>query len=182
LCAAAGLVNETLRTCNPLESLPSPSRQQHAFNLNRKRDMRFRRDGRPAAAQVCLLKGTSMNKTPTLLGRAAIALALALVLGGCASTLTSPPQEITQRIESARTRSDHESLATYFTQEATQARQAAALHRKMAKSYQSRPSGERGSASMVMHCNAIAQGYENSVSMYEDMATSHRQMAMQVAP
>jgi hypothetical protein len=32
LCAAAGLVNETLRTCNPLESLPSPSRQQHAVH------------------------------------------------------------------------------------------------------------------------------------------------------
>jgi hypothetical protein len=25
-------VNETLRTCNPLESLPSPSRQQHAVH------------------------------------------------------------------------------------------------------------------------------------------------------
>jgi hypothetical protein len=144
--------------------------------------MRLRRDGRPATAQFCLMKGTSMNKTSTVLGRAAIALALALVLAGCASSPTSPPQEITQRIESARTRADHDSLATYFTQEATQAREAAALHRKMAKSYQSRPSGERGSASMVSHCNALAQGYENSVSMYESMAASHRQMAAQAAP
>jgi hypothetical protein len=35
---------------------------------------------------------------------------------------------------------------------------------------------------MVAHCNALAQGYENSVSMYEDMAASHRQMAAQAAP
>ena len=144
--------------------------------------MRSRRDGRPAAAQVCLMERTAMNKTSTPLGRAAMALALALVLAGCASSPTAPPQEISQRIATAQTRSDHESLATYFTREATQAREAAALHRKMAKSYQSRPSGERGSASMVLHCNAIAQGYENSVSMYQDMAASHRQMGAQAAP
>jgi hypothetical protein len=123
-----------------------------------------------------------MNKTSILLGRAAMALALGLVLAGCASSPTSPPQEITQRIATAQIRADHESLATYFTREAAQAREVAALHRKMAKSYQSRPSGERGSASMVAHCNALAQGYENSVSMYEDMAASHRQMAAQAAP
>lgn len=123
-----------------------------------------------------------MNANGTLLRRVALGFSLALVLAGCASSPTSPPQDIAQRIAAAQTRSDHESLATYFTQEATRAREAAVQHRKMATSYQARPVGERGSASMVAHCNALAQNFENSIAKYEDMAASHRQMAAQAKP
>jgi hypothetical protein len=123
-----------------------------------------------------------MNANGTSLRRVALGFALALVLAGCASSPASPPPDVAQRITAAQTRSDHESLATYFAQKAAQARDAAALHRKMANSYQARPIGERGSASMVAHCNGLAQNHENSVAMYEDMAASHRQMATQAKP
>lgn len=125
---------------------------------------------------------TAMNANWTLARRVALGLSLAIVLASCASNPTSPPPEITQRIAAAQTRSDHESLATYFAQEATRARAAAASHRQMARSYQNRPIGERGSAGMVTHCNALAQSYDNSASMYDDMAASHRQMAAQARP
>lgn len=139
-------------------------------------------DGHPAAARACLKERTAMNPRWTALRRVALGASLALVLAGCASSPSSPPPDIAQRIAAAQTRAEHESLAAYFTQEATRAREAAALHRKMATSYQARPVGERGSASMVAHCNALAQSYQNSVALYEDMAASHRQMATQAKP
>lgn len=123
-----------------------------------------------------------MNAQWTTLRQVALVASLALVLASCASSPASQPPEIAQRIAAAQTRADHESLATYFTQEAARAREAVALHRKMAASYQARPVGERGSASMVAHCNALTQNYQNSVAMYEDMAASHRQMATQAKP
>ena len=123
-----------------------------------------------------------MNARSTLLSRAAIGLSLALVLAGCASNPTPPSPEIAQRIATAQTRAEHESLVAYFTQQAAQAREAAALHRKMATSYQARPVGERGSASMVAHCNGLVQGFEKSVATYEEMAATHRQMAAQAKP
>lgn len=123
-----------------------------------------------------------MNPKWIPLRRVVLGASLALVLAGCASSPTTPSPEIAQRIATAQTRADHESLATYYTQEASRARDVSALHRRMAASYQARPSGERGSASMVAHCNSLAKSYEDNVATYEGMAAAHRQMAAQAKP
>ncbi len=114
--------------------------------------------------------------------RIVLLLLLSAVFVGCASGPNAPSPELLQRIESARTRGDHEALATYYNQEAAKARAIADNHRKMAKSYQGNLSGGRGGASMPAHCNAIVRSHESIAAEYEGMAAAHRQLAAQAQP
>ena len=114
--------------------------------------------------------------------RIASMLLLSLVLAGCASGPNAPSPELLQRIEAARTRGDHEALATHYNQEAAKARAIADNHRKMAKSYQGNLAGGRGGASMPAHCNAIVRSQEGIATEYEGMAAAHRQFAAQAQP
>ena len=114
--------------------------------------------------------------------RIASMLLLSLVLAGCASGPNAPSPELLQRIEAARTRGDHEALATHYNQEAAKARAIADNHRKMAKSYQGHLSGGRGGASMPAHCNAIVRSQEGIAAEYEGMAAAHQQLAKQAQP
>ena len=114
--------------------------------------------------------------------RIAAVLLLSVVLAGCASGPNAPSPDLMQRIESARTRGDHEALATNYDQEATKARTLAAEHRKMAQSYQGMVAGGRGGASMPAHCNAIVRSQEGIAAEYEGMAAAHRQLAKQAQP
>jgi len=114
--------------------------------------------------------------------RIASLLLLSLVLAGCASSPSAPSPDLMQRIESARTRGDHEALATHYDQEAATARATAENHRKMAKSYQGNLQGGRGGASMSAHCNAIVRSQEGLAAEYEAMAAAHRQFAAQAQP
>lgn len=123
-----------------------------------------------------------MNMNLKFSRRIASALLLSVVLAGCASGPNAPSTELQQRIESARTRSDHEGLVTYYNQEAAGARAKAAEHRKMAKSYQGMAVGSKGGGSMQSHCNAIVSSYEGIAVEYDGLAASHRQMAELAKP
>jgi len=114
--------------------------------------------------------------------RIASVLLLSLVLAGCASGPKAPSPKLLQRIEGARTRGDHEALATYYEREAAAARAMAANQRTMAKSYQGNLAGGRGGASMAAHCNAIVGKQEGIAADYDAMAAAHRQMAGQAQP
>ena len=114
--------------------------------------------------------------------RIASAVLLSVVLAGCTSGPTAPPSDLLQRIESARTQADHESLAAYYDREAAAARANAATHRKMATSYQGMYAGGRGGASMPAHCNAIVRSQEAIAAEYDGMAAGHRQMGQQAKP
>lgn len=123
-----------------------------------------------------------MNVNLTFSRRVASAFLLSMILAGCASGPTSPPSDLLQRIESARTQTDHEGLAAYYDREASAARANAAAHRKMATSYQGMIGGGRGVASMPAHCNAIVRSQEAIAAEYEGMAVAHRQMGQQAKP
>jgi hypothetical protein len=123
-----------------------------------------------------------MNMNLKLSRRIASALLLSVVLAGCASGPNTPSPELQQRIEAARTRSDHEGLVTYYNQEAAAARAKAAEHRKMAKSYQGMVVSGKGGASMAAHCNAIVKQFESIAAEYEGMAEGHQQLAKQAQP
>ncbi len=111
--------------------------------------------------------------------RIATVVLLGLVLAGCASGPNAPSPDLTQRIELARTRGDHEALAKYYDGEVAKARAIAEDHRKMARSYQGNLAGGRGGASMPAHCNAIVRSHESIAAEYEGMAAAHRQLAAQ---
>ena len=123
-----------------------------------------------------------MNANLKLSRRTASAFLLGAIVAGCASGPTGPSTDLVQRIESARTRDDHEALAAHYDREATAARASAAAHRKMATSYQGMISGGRGGGNMPAHCNAIASSFEGIATQFESMATGHRQMADQAKP
>ena len=114
--------------------------------------------------------------------RIASALALSVVLAGCASGPKPPSPELLQQIEAARTSTDHEALATRYVQQAVAARASAAEHRKMAISYARMPPGGRGGGSMPAHCNAIANAQDGVAAEYDGMAAAHRQLAGQAKP
>lgn len=114
--------------------------------------------------------------------RIASAFLLSVLVAGCASGPNAPPTDLLQRIESARSRDDHEALAAYYDREASAARASAIAHRKMATSYQGMVGGGRGNANMPAHCNAIVRSREGIAAEYEGMAAAHRQMGQQAKP
>jgi hypothetical protein len=114
--------------------------------------------------------------------RIASLLLLSVVLASCASGPFAPEQDPVQRVEAARTSSDHQALATYYDQKAAAARASAAEHRKLGSSYAGNYAGGRGGTSMVAHCNAIVRSQESIAADYEAMAAAHRQLAGQAKP
>ena len=110
------------------------------------------------------------------------ALALSVVLAGCASGPKPHSPELLQQIEAARSPTDHEALATHYVQQAAGARASAAAHRKMAVSYARMPPGGRGGGSMPAHCNAIANAQDGIAAESDGMAAMHRQLAGQAKP
>jgi hypothetical protein len=120
-----------------------------------------------------------MNSSFKHAGLAALMLAVALAVAGCASAPTQPP-ELAQRIESAQTRAEHEALAEHFAREAAKSKNLAEQHRKMARAYQGR--SDRGAGSMVAHCNSLVRSFDAAAADLEQMAAAHRQMAAQARP
>ena len=114
--------------------------------------------------------------------RIASLLVLGFVLAGCATGAKPPSAELQQRIESAQSRTDHESLAAFYDPEAVGARVSAAVHRKMAKGYQQAGPSGRGGFSLPAHCNSIVSNYDSIAAEYDGMAAEHRRMAGSVQP
>lgn len=122
-----------------------------------------------------------MNANLYWVKRVSLGILVAAALAGCAASPSSPPPEIAQRIEAAKTPADHQSLADYYTQEAARARDKVLEHRKMAKGYQNMAAVSRGSG-MLTHCNGLVQSYESAAAEYDALAVAHRQMAVQAKP
>jgi hypothetical protein len=129
-----------------------------------------------------LQRRSTMNVNMKSSRRIASLILLSVVLASCASGPNAPPSDLQQRIEGARTRGDHQALATYYDQQATAARTSAAEHRKMGSSYTGNYAGGRGGTSMSAHCNEIVRSQESIAAQYEGMAAGHRQMAEQAKP
>ena len=107
---------------------------------------------------------------------------IGLTLAGCATGPQAPSSQLLQKIESARTRTDHEDLAAYYDKATQEARSTAEGHRKMAKLYQSWQSAGRGGSGIYSHCNALAAQYDKAAEEYAAMAAAHRQLGQQANP
>lgn len=114
--------------------------------------------------------------------RVASLLLVGVVMAGCAAGPKSPSPELQQQIESAKTRSEHVALAAFYDREAAGARASAALHRRMAKSYESMSPPGRGGASMRAHCNTIVNMFDGIAAEYDGLASDHRRLGDQVPP
>ena len=113
-----------------------------------------------------------------ILGRAVPALLLAAALSGCTLGPKAATPEVSEGIEAALHRSDHESLITYYKAQAASARDKVRWHRRLAASYESSsPAGGGADPRMAAHCNSLVQMYEQVAAEYDGMAQFHQLLA-----
>lgn len=108
------------------------------------------------------------------------AVVLALSLGACVTSTATSDAQFIDRIRNATTRADHASLAEQYEQEAKNASQKAAEHRRMRENYQTGPGGGRGlssRSSLLRHCDNLINQYQRVTLEYEGLASLHRQLA-----
>ena len=111
-------------------------------------------------------------KTITALALVAI---FALV-GSC--TINPHSMDMTQAVQSAKTRSDHESLAKHYEDAGKEMQAKAAEHKKMLAQYEARKSlNGKQAQSLISHCQGLVRIYEQAGAENMNMAESHRQLA-----
>lgn len=108
----------------------------------------------------------------------------AALLTGCASL--SPPTSLTpafaEKVASAKTAKDHQAIVAIYDAEAAEAKQAAASHRSLAKTYGQANSYRNGfGQSYAQHCEQAAKGYDAIAADKTALAQLHRQLATQSA-
>ena len=127
------------------------------------------------------------QRTISLTLRAA-AISAVLILGGCATERPIAVQGLEQRIETARTESDHRDLAATYEQQASVDKESAERHRRFAQNYAKSftpvpPWGSRGGSvpkvnpTMVKHCENLANLYEQASMANLELAAEHRRAA-----
>lgn len=98
------------------------------------------------------------------------------LLGSC--TINPHSMDMTQAVQSANTRSDHESLAKHYEDAAKEMQAKATEHKKMLGQYEARKSlyGKQAQ-SLISHCQGLVRIYEQAAKENMGMAQSHREMA-----
>ncbi|MBI2751903.1 MAG: hypothetical protein HYX46_00060 [Betaproteobacteria bacterium] len=109
----------------------------------------------------------------------AVAVALAFVLGACATQEAAKPAQrelLSQKAAAARTRADHEELAQWYVREAAAIGDKAAVHRRLRDGYAS-PLGGYGLTGFWQHCNSLVGRYEQAAQDLLALARLHRELA-----
>ena len=106
-------------------------------------------------------------------------LALVAVLGLLGSCTINPhPMDMTQAVQSAKTRGDHDSLARHYEDAAKEMQAKVDEHKKLLAHYEARKSlyGKQAQ-SLISHCQGLVRIYEQAAADNNGMAKSHREMA-----
>jgi hypothetical protein len=115
----------------------------------------------------------------------ALASACALaVLAGCAAEpvgwLPQHDAAPLPRLETARTRADHEEIAAWYVREAASADQQVVAHLRMRDAYAA-PDQGYGDAAVVEHCRNLILSYQQAAEDNLALAGLHRHVAEEVA-
>ena len=108
-----------------------------------------------------------------------ISLALVAILGLLGSCTINPhSMDMTQAVQSAKSRSDHESLAKHYEDAAKDMQAKVDEHKKLLAQYEARKSlyGKQAQ-SLISHCQGLVRIYEQAAADNMSMAESQRQMA-----
>ena len=86
--------------------------------------------------------------------------------------------DMTQAVQSAKTRSDHDALAKHYDDAAKDMRLKAEEHKKMLAQYEAKKTlyGKQAQ-NLISHCQGLVRIYEQAAAENMNMAESHRQMA-----
>ena len=93
------------------------------------------------------------------------------VVAVMACTTAAPPRELIQR-------NDHESLATWYAQEAARLRGKAEEMRQMAEQYATpsyQPAPKESKAELIAHCQLFIESYTKAAQEAEALAKFHRE-------
>ena len=118
----------------------------------------------------------------------ATAILAVLILGGCATERPVALQNLEQRIENARSETEHRDIANTYDQQASLDKASAEKHRKLAQSYakswtpappwnNTGGSVSKGNPAMVKHCENLAGLYEQASKANLELAAEHRRAA-----
>jgi hypothetical protein len=90
--------------------------------------------------------------------------------------------DMTQAVQSAKTRSDHESLAKHYEDAAKEMQAKADEHKNLLARYEARKSfyGKQAQ-SLISHCQGLVRIYEQAGAENNNMAESHRQLAAEAS-
>ena len=120
-----------------------------------------------------------MNATSRwiLLGAAALVLGAGALNAARAAEVSH--DQLMHMIQTAKTRADHEQIASIYEQQASADRAAAENHRRMESLYKGidPTAGGRGSGQMAVHCKNLAAGYARAAEEHAALAKLHRQAA-----
>jgi len=107
------------------------------------------------------------------------ALAAALTWAGYAFGADQAPTALEQKIAGATTRTDHESIAASYEEEAKVLQAKADEHRQMGKAY-----GKIGflkeKHNLVQHCDSLVKKYQEAAKESLALAKAHRDIAAKV--
>lgn len=87
---------------------------------------------------------------------------------------------IDQLVGSAKSRADHEALASHFEAEAQTLRAKADEHKKMAVTYGAASYGKGGSHALVQHCKNLVLKFEEAATENAELARLHREIAAEL--
>lgn len=121
------------------------------------------------------------------LGICGLLLGMVFVLGGCAGDPPAAPAGLEKKIETARTRADHQEIAAVYAQQAEGYKSAAQRHRDLAAAYKRgfvvggpRDIGAPRGDAMAAHCENLARIYEQAAGENLALAREHRQLAAEM--
>lgn len=106
-----------------------------------------------------------------------ISLLLTAGLLAACSEMNPHPMDMTQAVQSATTKADHEALAKHYEEAAKELQLKADEHKKLLGQYRSKSNiyGKQVD-SLINHCRVLIESYEKAAEANLSMATMHRQM------
>lgn len=106
-----------------------------------------------------------------------ITLLLALGLLTACSEMNPHPMDMSQAVQNAKTKADHEALAKRYEEAAKEMQLKVEEHKKLLSQYESKSYlYGRHAQSFKDHCQALINAYEKAAEAGLSMANMHRQM------
>jgi hypothetical protein len=106
-----------------------------------------------------------------------IALLLALGLATACSEMNPHPMDMSQAVENATSKADHEALARHYEEAAREMQLKADEHKKLLSHYEAKGYfyGKRA-LDLQSHCRGLINTYEKAAQENLEMARLHRQL------
>lgn len=109
-----------------------------------------------------------------------IALVIVSLLTACAH-MNPHPMDMTQAVQNAKTKADHEALARHYEDTAQQMQTKALEHKKMLEKYEDNSEAYgRQALDLQSHCRNLISSYEEAERTNRSLAEIHRKMMLEV--